>query len=106
MSSTIQDVLLENCTITGNCRIATSNSFLTHEPASSILTQTNVYDIAKDLVIHGLKQMSSNELAEILCNNLILEIDDNGKYKNLLRLTNNNYLYVLKCILEGKKCQI
>ena len=105
MSSAIQDVLLENCTITGNCKIAASNGFLTYEPASSILTQTSIYDIAKDLVIHGLKQMSSNELAEILCNNLISEIDDSNEYKNLLQLTNNDYLHVLKCILEGKKCQ-
>lgn len=93
-------------TINKNYNTVTYASFFKNEPSSLILTENNVYDIAKNIVINGLKRMSSNELAEILCNNLILEIDDNDKYKNLLRLTNNNYLYVLKCILEGKKCQM
>lgn len=102
MNSVIEDVILNNCKIHGNCTIENNWSYISQEPVSSVITSSNVYTIAKNIVAEGLRQMSPNELAEILCTNLIYEMDDDNKYKNLLQLANNDYLHVLKCILEGK----
>ena len=105
MTSTIEDAIINNCKITGNCTIDNCVSYIGQEPISNVVTSSNVYTIAKDIVAEGLRSINVNELLEILCTRLIFEIDETDKYKNLLQLANNNYLYVLKCILKDIECQ-
>lgn len=54
------------------------------------------------IVKEGLANISINELCEILCKKLYIELNKNNKnlYDDILKLNNYNYLAVLKYILN------
>ena len=100
MSSVIEDVILNNCKIHGNCTIENSWSYISQEPVSSVITSSNIYTIAKNIVAEGLRSIDVNELFEILCKKLIEDSSIKEDYNTLLRLNNNDYKQVLKILLK------
>ena len=100
MTSTIEDAIISNCKITGNCTIDNCISYIGTEPISSVVTSSNVYTIAKDIVAEGLRNIDVNELFEILCKKLINESKLKDDYDILLRINNNDYKQVLKILLK------
>lgn len=100
MTSTIEDAIISNCKITGNCTIDNCVSYIGQEPISNVVTSSNVYTIAKDIVAEGLRSININELFEILCKKLIEDSSVKEDYNTLLRLNNNDYKQVLKILLK------
>lgn len=99
MNNIIKDAIIDNCKINENCTITNSYS-CTVEPVSTIVTSSNFYSIAKDIVSKGLRDINTNELLEILCRKLVNESKSKDDYDTLLRLNNNDYKQVLKILLK------
>lgn len=100
MTSTIEDAIISNCKIAGNCTIDNCLSYTTQEPISSVITTSNIYTMAKEIVAEGLRNMNINELSEILCQKLIVDLSNKEDYYTLLKLYNNDYKSVLKILLK------
>lgn len=100
MTSTIEDAIISNCKITGNCTIDNCSSYISQMPISSVITTSNIYTMAKEIVAEGLRNMNINELSEILCQKLIVDLSNKEDYYTLLKLYNNDYKSVLKILLK------
>lgn len=77
--------------------VATANSYTA--AYTTVVTENNILEHAHALVMKGLQEMSPNDLAQILCEKFVNQ-EDYGDYIALTRINKNNYIQILKILLN------
>lgn len=102
MTSTIEDAIISNCKITGNCTI---DNYLIQQPISTVCTTSNILEYAGEIVRNGLQMLSKQELAKIFYDNLIYDLlsdQDKENAENLLRINKNDYAAIIQSLMSRK----